>query len=107
MTLKAAVRDEARQLMEEMVITIRIPISALPQIHSSISALAANLDHLRVEAGWSFDDLYKATGISKKLSIGHIRHNKGITPHNLRAYVDAFQKALKCKLTVQDLTGPD
>lgn len=105
MTLKAAVREEVRLLMEEAAITIRIPVSALPEVHTTISTLAANLDHLRVEAGWSFDEMYKATGISKKLSIGHIRHNKGVTPHNLRCYVDAFTKALKRPMTVQDLSS--
>jgi hypothetical protein len=103
--LKAAIHNEIREAMEHAVLTIRIPADAMPELHAAtISALASNLDRLRVEAGWSFDDMYAATGISKKLSLGHIRHNKGITPRNLKVYADAFAKALKRPVTVAQLS---
>lgn len=101
--LNAAIREEVRLLMQEAVINIRIPVLARLEAPAAVSALGANLDHLRMESGWSFDDMYTATGISKKLSIGHIRHGKGVTPRNLKLYADAFAEALKRPVTVQQL----
>jgi hypothetical protein len=103
--LKAAIREEVRLLMEEAVITIRIPVLAQARLEApaAVSVLGANLDHLRIECGWSFNDMYVATGISKKLSIGHIRHSKGVTPRNVKVYADAFAKTLKRPVTVRQL----
>jgi hypothetical protein len=106
--LTTTIRHEVHEVLQEAVISISIPVGALPQgalpnAHPAIGALAENLDLLRIEAGWSFDDMYQATGISKKLSIGHVRHGKGITPRNLRVYAEAFTKALKRPIAPQDL----
>jgi hypothetical protein len=75
-----------------------------PSNGSVTGPLAENLDRLRLECGWSYDAMYAATGISKKLSIGHV-HGKGVTPGNLKLYADAFAKALGRSITVLDLTG--
>jgi hypothetical protein len=101
--LTTTIRHEVHEVLQEAVINISIPGTALPHAHPAIGALAENLDLLRIEAGWSFDDMYEATGIAKKLSIGHVRHGKGITPRNLRIYADAFTKALKRPIAPQDL----
>lgn len=67
------------------------------------TASARNIDRLRLECGWSYNDLEKATGISKRLIVNHIKHGTRIYPKNLKLYADQFTKQLRRTVTVADL----
>jgi hypothetical protein len=88
----------------EVVLQMLVAGEKLPALTPIVGQLALNLDLLRIECGWSYDALHEATGISKKLSIGHIRHGHGATPRNLRLYAEAFSKRLQRAVTARDLS---
>jgi transcriptional regulator with XRE-family HTH domain len=54
--------------------------------------IGRNVDRLRKECGWSFDDLAQRTGIDRSLILGHVNKGKGMHPRTLRIYADAFTK---------------
>jgi hypothetical protein len=62
-----------------------------------------NINRLRKECGWSFDELADKTGLEKKLILGHVNEGKGAYPRTLRTYADAFTKALSRKVTVEEI----
>jgi hypothetical protein len=103
----AAIAEELMVQIEAIVdaqalVLDRGPVLVVPIL--AAKPLGNNLNMLRQECGWSYDDMYEATGISKKLSIGHV-HGAGITPVNLKLYADAFTEALGRSITVRDLLG--
>jgi hypothetical protein len=63
----------------------------------------SNIDRLRKECGWSFNDLADSTGLDKKLILGHVNAGKGIRPNTLRIYADTFTKQLKRTVSVAEL----
>ena len=65
--------------------------------------LAANLDRLRKECGWSYDELADQTGIDKKLILQHVNRGSRPRPKTLRTYADAFTRALERTVTVEEL----
>jgi hypothetical protein len=67
--------------------------------------LGSNINRLRKECGWTYDDLENRTGIDKTLIIGHVNHGKGAHPSTLKTYADAFTRELKRTITVTDLEG--
>lgn len=67
--------------------------------------LGANIDRLRKECGWTFDDLSKASEIGKKLILGHVNKGKGATPKTLWTYADTFSEKLGREVTVAELEG--
>jgi hypothetical protein len=69
----------------------------------SKSNVGRNIDRLRTDCGWSFNDLAERTLLEKKLILGHVNKGKGIRPNTLRLYADAFTKELGRKVTATDL----
>lgn len=67
------------------------------------SPVGKNLDRLRKDCGWSFDELAKKTGLEKSLILGHINEGKGATPKTLKLYADAFSKQLKRTVSVAEI----
>jgi hypothetical protein len=65
------------------------------------TALARNLDRLRLECGWSYGDLGKATNFDGKTIIRHIMHGKKAYPTTLNTYARAFTLRLGRKVTAR------
>ena len=67
------------------------------------SALGRNIEKLRKECGWTFEEMAVKVGISKDAANDHINH--GTQPHakTLKAYADAFSAALERAITVEEL----
>jgi hypothetical protein len=67
------------------------------------TALGRNIDALRLELGWTFEDLERLSGIDKKRILDHV--NKGVMPRPqmLKNYSDTFTKAFGCPISVADL----
>jgi hypothetical protein len=69
------------------------------------SPMGRNLDRLRLESGWSFDDMAKATEIDKKLILGHVNKGKKAYPSTLATYARVFTEKLGRPITVAELKG--
>jgi hypothetical protein len=69
------------------------------------STLGCNLDRLRKESGWSFDDIAKATELDKKLILGHINGGKRPHPNTLATYARTFTEKLGRPVKVAELEG--
>ena len=67
------------------------------------TAIGQNIDRLRKESGWSYDDLAAETGIDKKLILSHVNKGARPIPRILREYAQAFSKRLERKIIVPDL----
>ena len=67
------------------------------------TALARNIDRLRKECGWSFDDLAEVTDLDKKLVLGHVSGGKGAHPKTLQRYAQTFTEKLGRPVTVAEL----
>jgi len=67
------------------------------------SLTGTNINRLRKECGWSFDQLAEKTGLEKKLILGHVNGGKGAHPRTMKIYADAFTKALNRKVTVHEI----
>jgi hypothetical protein len=65
--------------------------------------LGRNIDRLRKECGWSFDDLADKTDLDRRLVLGHVNEGKGALPRTLRRYATAFSDALNRPVTVAEL----
>jgi hypothetical protein len=61
----------------------------------SKTALGLNIDRLRKECGWSFDDLARETGLDKTTTLAHVNAGRGARPGTLRLYADAFSREFK------------
>lgn len=72
---------------------------------SNRTPLGGNLDRLRRECGWSFDEMAVATGFEKKLILGHIRKGKNAYPSTLATYAHTFTKKLGRPVSVAELEG--
>jgi hypothetical protein len=69
------------------------------------TTLGRNIDRLRKECGWSFDGLATATGLDKKLILGHVNEGKGFHPKTLAIYAAAFRKKLGRPVSVAEIEG--
>jgi hypothetical protein len=78
--------------------------ASLPK-KSFATPLGRNLDRLRRESGWSFDEMAKATEIDKKLILGHVNKGKNARPGTLATYAYTFTEKLGRPVTVADLEG--
>ena len=67
--------------------------------------LGRNIDRLRKECGWSYDDLAKATDLDKKLILGHVNDGKGAYPKTLETYARTFTEKMGRPVTVAELEG--
>ena len=65
--------------------------------------IGRNIDKLRKECGWSFDQLADETGIDKKLILSHVNKGARPVPRILKEYAQTFSKGLQRKITVSDL----
>jgi hypothetical protein len=66
-------------------------------------AIGENINKLRKECGWSFDEIAKETGIDKRLICRHVNKGTKPTPRLLREYAQAFSRRLGRKITPLDL----
>jgi hypothetical protein len=76
------------------------------EIVDGATALGRNLEKLRLECGWSYDEMALQTHFDKKLIIGHISHGRGAHPKTLKIYADTFSVVLHRAVTVQELKSP-
>jgi hypothetical protein len=67
------------------------------------TVMGANIDRLRKECGWSFDDLAEVTRIDKKRILAHVNKGSGAHPSTLEAYAEAFTEKLGRPVTVAEL----
>jgi hypothetical protein len=67
--------------------------------------LGRNVDRLRRECGWSFDELAAKTGLDKKLILGHVNGGKSAHLKTVKTYALAFEKKLNRPVTVAELEG--
>jgi transcriptional regulator with XRE-family HTH domain len=65
--------------------------------------IAANIQRLRKDCGWSLDQLADKTGIDKKLVLAHVHGKRKPYPHNAKLYADTFSKALGRPIAASDL----
>jgi hypothetical protein len=73
------------------------------QVKTYKTAPARNIDRLRKECGWTFEQLAARTGLDKKLILGHVNQGKRARVKTLKVYADAFTKELKRPVKVSDL----
>lgn len=92
---RSRLKQEARASDEWLKLT--------KQIAYAVAGTGPNIDRLRKECGWSFDQLAKETGIDKKLILSHV--NKGTKPHPriMKEYAQAFTKKLGRQITIAAL----
>ncbi len=67
------------------------------------TAFGRNIDRLRLECHWTYDDLEYWSDISKSQIINHIRKGKTPYPRTLAKYCDVFSKKLGRRITSSDL----
>jgi hypothetical protein len=67
------------------------------------TALGRNLDRLRREVGWSYNEMAKATEIDKTLILGHVNKGKNASAGTLATYASAFSDKLGRAVTVAEL----
>ena len=63
----------------------------------------SNLARLRLECGWSFDEMARATDIDKKLILGHVNKGKKAHPGTMATYAQTFSEKLGRPVTVTEL----
>lgn len=71
--------------------------------HRTGGGLAANLKHLRMECGWSLQDLADQAHVDRQTVLDHVNRGKGAHPRTLRKYADALSRGLHRPVTVEDL----
>jgi hypothetical protein len=67
------------------------------------TALGRNIDALRLELGWSFNDLERLSGISKKRILDYVNKGAMPRPRTLKDLSDTFTKAFGYPVSVADL----
>lgn len=65
--------------------------------------IGQNIEKLRKESGWSYDQLSDATGIDKKAILAHAHGQSKPRPNTLREYAQAFSKQLSKTITANNL----
>jgi hypothetical protein len=100
------VRDDLRRLLHELPPASK-PSQSQEQVPEQTKVyktnFARNVDRLRKDCGWSFDDLAQATGLDKKLLLGHVNGGKGAHPSTLERYAQTFTEKLGRTITVAAL----
>ena len=69
------------------------------------TSLGRNLDRLKRESGWSFEEMAMATGFDKKLILGHVNQGKNAYPSTVATYARIFTEKLGRPVTVAELEG--
>jgi ribosome-binding protein aMBF1 (putative translation factor) len=90
---------ERKQLLESEIENSK----KLQELELAELRIGKNIDKLRKECGWSFDDLRNKTGIDKKLILSHVHGKSSPTPRLLKEYAQAFARELNRKMTANDL----
>jgi hypothetical protein len=67
------------------------------------SRIGRNIERLKTECGWSYEQLADATGIDKKLVLCHTHRKHKPNPKTLREYAQAFSKELNRPVTANNL----
>lgn len=108
--IRAAIADLDQDIKKEFVnrrevesILSAKPVERSLDKKSYKTALGRNIDRYRMECGWSQNALEEATGIAKKLTIGHVKHGKNAQPKNLKLYAEVFTKQLGRLVTIAEL----
>lgn len=76
-----------------------------PPARNHKTALALNVDRLRMECGWSFNRLSKVSGVDKKAVLRHVNAGGRAKVRTLNAYAEAFSKELHRTVTAEELGG--
>jgi len=101
----SVIQDEpAKAISLDMAVLPPTTSSPMPsESANSKTTLGRNIDRLRKECGWSFDQLSAASSINKKTILGHV--NKGRRPHpdTLATYASTFGEKLGRVVTVAEL----
>jgi hypothetical protein len=101
------VQDDLRRLLAELparsASIAESPETGTTKTYKTV--LGRNVDCMRKECGWSFDELAEKTGLDKKLILGHVNDGKGARPNTVKIYAAAFTKSLNKTVTVADLEG--
>jgi len=80
-----------------------IPESQKAHLRADKTSWGRNIDTLRKECGWSFEELAAKTGIDKKLVLSHVNKSTKPRPRTLREYAQAFTRELERRITPADL----
>jgi hypothetical protein len=67
-------------------------------------SISENLQRLKKECHWSYEELAKQVDLDKKLVIGHVKHGKGMHPETLKRYARAFSDYLERPISASDLS---
>jgi hypothetical protein len=81
-----------------------LSVPSITAAQNEPTSFGRNINRLRKECGWSFDRLAEATGLDKKLILGHVKDGRGAYPRTLKTYADAFTKELKRPIKPDDLS---
>jgi hypothetical protein len=81
-----------------------LSVPSITAAQNEPTSLGRNINRLRKECGWSFDRLAEATGLDKKLILGHVNAGRGTHPRTLKTYAEAFTKELKRPIKPDDLS---
>lgn len=73
------------------------------KIPNTDTRIGRNINILRKECGWSFDELAKKTLIDKKSILSHVNKGARPIPRILKEYAQAFSKELGRRITAPDL----
>jgi len=93
---------QASTVAENVALPVQDQEKATSPTHSP-TRFGQNIDRLRKECGWSFDQLADEMGCEKKLILGHVNKGRGAHPKTKKTYAQAFTRALERTVTVQEL----
>lgn len=106
MAVRLTIEPQDESATTSTKIEPRVDGESTADVKANQSRMGAKIDRLRLECGWSIDDLSNETGIAKKLIIGHIQHKKGAYPSTMKKYADALTKGMGRDVTVLELLNP-
>lgn len=69
------------------------------------TTLGRNIDRLRLELGWSYNDLERLSDIDKKRLLDYVNKGAMPRPRTLKNLSDTFSAALGHNVSVADLLG--
>jgi ribosome-binding protein aMBF1 (putative translation factor) len=102
--LRNAIPKETFSCVQNNEKTTRSPESAPTNAAADVKMrIVQNIEKLRKECGWSYNQLAKATGIDKKLVLSHVHGKHKPKPSTQREYAQAFTKRLSRSITANNL----
>ena len=98
----------AESLPEQDLETLEVRLKEMVDLARATAktTLGSNIDRLRKECGWTFDQLAAETQLAKTLILGHVNKGKRARPFTLKLYAEAFSRRLHHPITVANLETP-